>query len=129
MSAPPVSVSASPTAVPAAASVVVPAAVPSITTPASAKPAAAASAQPVTLKPETKKETAKVPPSSPVRPMPQATVQLKQQAPSQSASVSGALKIQPVTPLKAQDTLSPVLGGIAVAAGLIALLVQIWMML
>ncbi|MEO6053614.1 MAG: hypothetical protein ABIP97_06345, partial [Chthoniobacterales bacterium] len=97
--------------------------------PASAKPAAAVSTEPVALKPETKKETTRVPASA-SKPMPQATVQLKAaQPPSQSASVSTALKIQPVAPVVTQQGISPVIGGIAAGVALVAVLVQLWMML
>lgn len=85
---------------------------------------------PAPLKADTKKETAKVPPSAGPKPgLPQATVQLtKKPDPSKSVSAS-AIKIASAPVTAASEELSPVLGGIAAAAALIALGIQVWFFL
>lgn len=91
--------------------------------PAAPKPAMPAPA-PVAVKPEAKKETAKVSPS-PSKPLPQATVQLTQKAPLPAAASTSSFKTTEVAPVaEGPDTLTTILGAAALVAALIALGVQ-----
>ena len=87
---------------------------------------------PAPLKADTKKETAKVPPSAgPKIGLPQATVQLSQKPdPSKSVSAS-AIKIAaaPVIVPSSGNEVSPLIGALAAAASFIALAIQIWFFL
>ncbi len=96
---------------------------PGIVTPAIA-PAALAS--------ESKKETAKVPASTPgSKTVPQATVQL-QKKPAASASKSvapgAAITVAPQAGAS-EGEVSPLVGGLALAASLVAMGIQLWTML
>jgi hypothetical protein len=99
--------------------------VPAVTTPAIA---------PAPLATESKKETAKVPASSPgTKPaVPQATVQM-QKKPAASASKSvppgAAITVAPASETPAGGDVSPAIGGLALAASLVAMGIQVWMML
>jgi hypothetical protein len=80
---------------------------------------------PVAVKPEAKKETAKVNPS-PSKPLPQATVQLSTpKAPVQAGAATAAFKTTEVAVVQpAQDSMTTILGAAALVAALIALGVQ-----
>ncbi len=76
-----------------------------------------------------------MPPSSigPKPGMPQATVQMQKKpapaTPSKSA-VPGSITVSPTTPLPAAtEEVSPLVGGLALAASLVALAIQIWMII
>lgn len=81
---------------------------------------------PAPLQGEAKKETAKVPASTPgAKNLPQATVQI-QKKPDASKSMSGAITVAaPESP--ASGDLSPVLGIAALVLALASFAVQVWM--
>ena len=81
-------------------------------------------------KTEVKKETAKVPASTPgAKVLPQATVQLipKKSDASTSKSVSAAISI--VAPSVEEGALNPIIGIAALVLALLSLAVQVWMYL
>ncbi|MFA7342958.1 MAG: hypothetical protein WC003_01515 [Terrimicrobiaceae bacterium] len=84
---------------------------------------------PAPLQAEAKKETAKVPASTPgSKVLPQATVQLqKKPDPSISKSAVGtAITVASTTPASAED-LNPIIGIAALVLALASLAVQVWM--
>jgi hypothetical protein len=88
---------------------------------------------PAPLASESKKETAKVPASTPgSKTVPQATVHL-QKKPTASASKSVApgasITVAPQAAPAAEGDVSPVIGGLALAASLVAMGIQVWTML
>lgn len=98
------------------------------------RPAAAAGGgapvAPQPLKPEAKKETAKVQPGVVTAKLPQATVKL--QKPSQPGTVSANINVPAISQAPAPapaEELSPVLGVAALVAALLALGVQLWTMI
>jgi hypothetical protein len=101
--------------------------------PAAPAQAPAAPIAPAPLKPVSKKETAKVPPSTAgVKPLPQATVHL-QKAPDPSKSVSAPAKItvNPASSIQpaATEAESPAIAIAVAALAIIALGIQLWTML
>lgn len=88
---------------------------------------------PAPLASESKKETAKVPASTPgSKTVPQATVQL-QKKPAASASKSvapgAAITVAPQADSSSDGDVSPLVGGLALAASLVAMGIQLWTML
>lgn len=80
---------------------------------------------PVAIKPETKKETAKVSPSPASKPLPQATVQLSPKPPAAAAAATSSFKLTaPTQATQTQDSMTTILGAAAVVSALIALAVQ-----
>jgi hypothetical protein len=87
---------------------------------------------PAPVSTESKKETAKVPASTPgSKTVPQATVQLqKKPTTSTSKTVGPAITVAPQpAPASSEGEVSPVIGGLALAASIAALLVQVWMII
>lgn len=88
---------------------------------------------PQPLKPEAKKETAKVKTGTVTAKLPQATVRMqKASQPVQPGTVSGNITVAPTTHVaqtEAAQDIAPVLGIAALVAALLALAVQIWTML
>lgn len=101
--------------------------------PLSSKPPSisASPVAPAPLKADTKKETAKVPPSAgPKIGLPQATVQLSQKPdPSKSVSASAIKIAAPIQTSASGNEISPLIGGLAAAAAFAALAIQIWFLL
>lgn len=106
---------------------------PAPVTPAAPKPPPAATIAPAPLSASAKKETAKVPASTPGTrsgALPQATVQLKRPEASKSISTGAAITVAPAPePAPAAQEGTPVLPIAAAAISAIALLIQLWIML
>ena len=96
----------------------------------SAPKAPSVSSAPAPLSAESKKETAKVPPSasSPRPGLPQASVHL-QRRPGASGSTSSSSAITVAPPVQADGGVGLVVGILALAASLIAVGIQVWMFL
>jgi len=100
--------------------------------PAAPKAPAAGAIAPAPLTSESKKETAKVPPSSlgPKPGMPQATVQLQKKpaaSSSKSVSTSASITVAPQPePASVSGDVSPAIGAAALVVALIALGLQLW---
>lgn len=114
-------------AVPKPASVPPSAAVPAVPKPASVGPV------PVAVKPQAKKETAKVASTPGVAPKPQATVRL-QPRPAPSHAASATFKVQssqiaPVAETLEEEEIPMNLAIAAVVTATIALLIQVWFMI